>query len=58
MREVRNMDAHVIAYPLREVDGVWVIECSECGPLGTSTWTQVDNFLASHMVGHGAMAEA
>lgn len=55
MREVRNMDVRVIAHPC---GGAWLVECSADGVLGVVADADVDLFLASHMVDHGAMARA
>lgn len=51
MKEVRDMDVRVIAYPCA---GAWTVECSEHGLLGVVADADVDLFLASHMADHGA----
>lgn len=56
MREVRNMDVRVIAYP---ADGAWLVECSEHGFLTVASNDRVDFVLAEHMTSsHGARVPA
>lgn len=52
MKEVRNMHAHLIAHPL---GGAWAVTCSEHGAMGVVTDAEIDMFLATHMIDHGAV---
>lgn len=35
-------------------DAMWVVECTECGPLAICSEATVDSFAVDHMTFHGA----